>query len=402
MSVTRRHVLNFTAAAGAIAAAQGRILGAQQPTWPQQGPGPQEVRTPLPGTQWDPRMGTADAEKHFRYSTRRAKVSLIRGENRRKNIYEALLAIDEQIRPGLKAKKYVLIKPNGINPQRALVSTHQDAVHGILDYLAPRFKGPVLIAEGGNNTAKEAVSEFGWAQVMAEHKPMDIKFEVPNEDTRHEIFHGIDYDLHLIPIRLAARFLDPDAFLMCSAVMKTHNMIVATLSIKNVVLGAALSPPPGSNRPRNESDKRKFHVGIRQGNYNLFLGFQRMMANWGVGIIDGFEGMEGNGPASGTPVPHRIALASTDFLAVDRVGVECMGIDAGWPGYLNYSYQAGLGQYDLAKIDVVGAKIAEVQRKYRLHADVDRMLEWRGPMLDLPPNLGRRRHPLEEDLSQYA
>jgi hypothetical protein len=43
-----------------------------------------------------------------------------------------------------------------------------------------------------------------------------------------------------------------------------------------------------------------------------------------------------------------------------------------------------------------------VQRKYRLHADVDRMLEWRGPMQDLPPNLGRNRPPAEEDLSAYA
>jgi hypothetical protein len=79
-----------------------------------------------------------------------------------------------------------------------------------------------------------------------------------------------------------------------------------------------------------------------------------------------------------------------------------MGIDAGWPGYLNYCYQDGLGQWDLSKIEVVGAKIAEVQRKYGLHADVDRMLEWRGPMLDLPPNLGRNRPRQEEDLSAYA
>ncbi len=144
-------------------------------------------------------------------------------------------------------------------------------------------------------------------------------------------------------------------------------------------------------------------MGIRAGNYNMYLGAQKMMPNWGVGLVDGFEGMEGNGPVSGTPVPHRIALASTDFLAVDRVGLECMGIDAGWPGYLNYAYQGGLGQYDLAKIDVVGAKIADVKRKYRLHADVDRMLEWRGPMQDLPPNLGRNRRGLEEDLSaDYA
>ena len=388
MAVTRR---SFFARAGAIATAQGLAVKAQQK--PPVDPG---------ATPQDPRMGTADAARLFQYSDRRAKVSLIKGENRRKNIYEALVAIDEQIRPALKTRKYVLIKPNGLDPSRQLISTSADTVHGILDYLTPRFKGPVVVAECGGSPSKQAASEFGWSKIFAEHKPFDIKLEVPNEEGRYELLYGIDYDMHPIPIRLGARFLDPDAFLISAALMKTHNMVVATMSIKNVVLGAPLSPPPGQNRPWGESDKRKFHVGIRAGNYNMYLAVQRMIDNWGVGIVDGFEGMEGNGPVSGTPVPHRIALASTDFLAVDRVGLECMGIDASWPGYLNYAYQRGLGQYDLAKIDVVGAKIADVQRKYLLHADVRRMLEWRGPMRDLPPNLGYNRRPLEEDLSAYA
>jgi uncharacterized protein (DUF362 family) len=388
MAVTRR---SFFARAGAIATAQGLAVKAQQK--PPVDPG---------ATPQDPRMGTADAARLFQYSDRRAKVSLIKGENRRKNIYEALVAIDEQIRPALKTRKYVLIKPNGLDPSRQLISTSADTVHGILDYLAPRFKGPVVVAECGGSPSKQAASEFGWSKIFAEHKPFDIKLEVPNEEGRYELLYGIDYDMHPIPIRLGARFLDPDAFLISAALMKTHNMVVATMSIKNVVLGAPLSPPPGQNRPWGESDKRKFHVGIRAGNYNMYLAVQRMIDNWGVGIVDGFEGMEGNGPVSGTPVPHRIALASTDFLAVDRVGLECMGIDASWPGYLNYAYQRGLGQYDLAKIDVVGAKIADVQRKYLLHADVRRMLEWRGPMRNLPPNLGYNRRPLEEDLSAYA
>jgi uncharacterized protein (DUF362 family) len=388
MAVTRR---SFFARAGAIATAQGLALKAQQK--PPVDPG---------ATPQDPRMGTRDVAKLFQYSNRRAKVSLIKGSNRRKNIYEALVAIDDQIRPALKARKYVLIKPNGLDPSRQLISTSADTVHGILDYLAPRFKGPVVVAECGGSPSRQASSEFGWSKIFAGHRPLDIKLEVPNEDGRYELLYGMDYDMHLIPIRLGARFLDPDAFLISSALMKTHNMVVATMSIKNVVLGAPLSPPPGQNRAWGESDKRKFHVGIRAGNYNMYLAVQRMIHNWGVGIVDGFEGMEGNGPVSGTPVPHRIALASTDFLAVDRVGLECMGIDASWPGYLNYAYQAGLGQYDLAKIDVVGAKIAEVQRKYLLHADVDRMLEWRGPMLGLPPNLGYNRRRPEEDLSAYA
>jgi uncharacterized protein (DUF362 family) len=389
MSVSRR---SFFARAGAIATAQGLVMKAQQKPPVDRGATPQ-----------DPRMSTGNVEKLFKYSDHRSKVSLVKGENRRKNVFDALVAIDDQIRPGLKTKKYVLIKPNGLDPSRALISTQADTVHGIMDYLAPRFKGAVVVAECGGVASKTATSQYGWDKVFAEHKTFKMQLDVPNEEQgRYELLYGIDYDMHPIPIRMGARFVDPDAFVISSAVMKTHNMVVATMTIKNMVLGAALPPAPGQNRPWGESDKRKFHVGIRAGNFNMYLGAQMMMRNWGVGLVDGFEGMEGNGPVSGTPVPQRIALASTDFLAVDRVGLECMGIDASWPGYLNYAYQGGLGQFDLAKIDVVGAKIDDVKRKYRLHADVDRMLEWRGPMQDLPGNLGRNRRPHEEeDLSAY-
>ena len=391
MSVTRR---SFFARAGAIATAQGLALRAQQT--------PPEKRA-------DPRLGTADAAKYFQYFDRRSTVSLIKGENRRKNIYDALVAIDDQIRPALKAKKYVFLKPNGIqSAERLLGCTQPDAVRGILDYLAPRFKGPVVFGDTGDVPGKQAVSKFGWDKVFAEYKSMDLKFEIPNEEQNHwGLMHGIDYDMHVIPIRLGARFVDPDAFVISAAILKTHNFVVATMAVKNIVVAAALSPPPGTPPTPGQpawmnaaSEKRKFHVGVRAGNYNMYMATQRMLpTNWGIGVVDGHEGMEGNGPQSGTPVAHRIALASTDFLAVDRVGLECMGIDASWPGYLNYAYQTGLGQYDLTKIEVVGAKIADVQKKYRLHADVDRMLEWRGPMLDLPSNLGRNRRPLEEDLS---
>lgn len=41
-------------------------------------------------------------------------VALTHGADRRKNVYDALMAIDEQIGPKLKSKKSVLIKPNNV------------------------------------------------------------------------------------------------------------------------------------------------------------------------------------------------------------------------------------------------------------------------------------------------
>ncbi len=107
---------------------------------------------------------------------------------------------------------------------------------------------------------------------------------------------------------------------------------------------------------------------------------QTMLPYWGLAVIDGYEGMEGNGPASGTPVASKLAIASTDFIAADRVAVECMGVDPKLVGYLVYSGQMGLGNYDLAKIDLRGASLASVQKKYRLHSEVDQQLQWTGPL----------------------
>lgn len=319
-------------------------------------------------------------------SLSRSRVALAHGENRRKNISEALLSLDPQIQLALRRKKYVLIKPNNVSTEIQLASTHVDAISGILDYLAPRFRGPVMIAESSAGDTLVGYDHLGYKPLEKEWKSQRVSLLDLNREAKYQTHTLIDYDLHIVPVRLAARLFDPDAFVICCAVMKTHNAAVASLSVKNMVLGAPLHSIAGESY---WNDKRKYHAGIRQMHYNMLLTAEKLRPNWGLAIIDGFEGMEGNGPNSGTPVPSRVAIASTDYIAADRVALEVMGINANWPGYLVYCGKVGLGQYDLSKIDVAGAPIASVQKKYRLHMDIDRQLQWMGPMEDLPPKMGK-------------
>lgn len=316
----------------------------------------------------------------------RSIVSIVKGETRRKNVTDALVALDEQIRPELKRKKYAIIKVNNVSTVNPLAATNADAILGILDYLAPRFKLPIVIAESSAGDTMSGFENFKYTNVAAEHRDQKVSLLDLNTEAKYKMLPLIDFDLHIAPVRLAARLFDPDAFIFCSAILKTHNAAIATLSVKNMTLGAPLHQSPKETTKWN--DKRKYHVGIRQMHYNIVLTAQAMMPFWGVTVIDGFEGMEGNGPASGTPVPSRIAIASTDFIAADRVGVEAMGIDPSWPGYLNYCGQLGLGNYDLAKIDIRGEALASVKKTYRLHKDIERELQWMGPMNDLPPKMG--------------
>jgi hypothetical protein len=130
MSLSRRH---FVQLAGAGLLIQSQLLKGQQASTAAMPIKPEKAIVPN-GTPVQIPVG-------------RAKVALVHGEDRRKNVYEALLAIDDQVQAGLRHKKYVVIKPNNVSTTNQLAATHVDAISGVLDYLAPRFRGPVIIAE---------------------------------------------------------------------------------------------------------------------------------------------------------------------------------------------------------------------------------------------------------------
>lgn len=322
-----------------------------------------------------------------------SKVALVHGDDRRKNVHEALSKIDDQIKPGLARKKYVAIKVNFVSTSTQLAATHVDAVRGILDYLQPRFHGPIMVVESSAGDTLEGFKNFNYHPLVEERKAQKLSLVDLNREDKYHTVSMIDADLHISRAKLAARLLDPDTFVISSAMLKTHNSVVATLSVKNMVLGSALRSVPGES---NWSDKRKFHVGVRPMNLNMLIVAQKLRPQWGVAVIDGFEGMEGKGPSQGTPVNSHVAVASTDFVAADRVGLELMGINPDWVGYLNYCGQSGVGQFDLSKIEILGPPISSVQKKYQLHPDIERELKWMGPLpaneqdikvgqLELPP-----------------
>ena len=316
----------------------------------------------------------------------RPLVSLIKGEDRRKNVFDALMAIDRQIAPQLKKKKYVVIKPNNVSTTNQLAATHLDALRGTMDYLSERFHGPVVVAESSAGETMEGFEHFHYSRLVTEYPRARVSLIDLNTEGKYQLVPLLDSDLHLNDVRLAERLMDPEAFVISSAMLKTHNSVVATLSVKNMVLGAPLHHAPSDSN--QWSDKRKFHVGIRQMHYNMMLAAQRLQPTWGAALIDGYEGMEGNGPGSGDPVPSRVAIASADFVAADRVGIEAMGINPTWIGYLLYCWQTGIGQYDLNKIQVEGESIASVRQPYKLHKDIEHELQWMGPMTDVPRKIG--------------
>ena len=232
----------------------------------------------------------------------RAPVSLVKGDNRRKNVLDALVAVDREVRPAMARKKYVLIKVNNVNTDKQLAATHVDALRGILDYVAPRFKGPVVIAESSSGDTLVGFDHYKYAEVIPEYKRLNIKLVDLNREQKYEVFPIVDANIRPIPVRLATRLQDPDAFIISAAMLKTHDSVVATGSVKNMVMGSPIHNPP--TETKRWSDKGLMHAGTigkfnpHAMNYNLAIVAKHLRPSWGVAVVDGFEGMEGNGPVA--------------------------------------------------------------------------------------------------------
>ena len=142
--------------------------------------------------------------------------------------------------------------------------------------------------------------------------------------------------------------------------MKTHNYVFVTLSIKNVIMASPLND-------YKVNDKGLMHQAAPARNdllhYNMFHMGQEVFPD--LAVIDGFVGIEGNGPAWGSPIASHVALASRDAVAADITATRVMGFDPRIVNYLNAMAEAGMGQGDYAKIQLVGTPLEQCVTKYK-------------------------------------
>jgi uncharacterized protein (DUF362 family) len=203
-----------------------------------------------------------------------------------------------------------------------------------------------------------------------------------------DIIHVFDEkDFRPHAVRISHLMLDPGSFIVSVARMKTHDRVFATLSLKNIVFGAPIKDQgftfSASSKQGTTSDKPIMHgSGFRGINYNLYAMSRQLHPH--LSVIDGFEGMEGNGPNDGTPVDHRVCVAGLDWLAADRVGLELMGIEFANVGYMNFCSQTGLGIADLNKIQIIGESINYHKKSYKLSDNFKDQLIWKNPVSQKP------------------
>lgn len=309
-----------------------------------------------------------------------SRVALTTGEDRANLAFKGLSFFEKQIAKAI-GRKRVIIKPNNVAIDNQLAASHADNLEGILEFLKAIGKRDIVIAESAaNGPTLDGFSNYGYTRLAAKYgaKVMDLDQE------GFEILHCFDEtDFRPHPCRMSKVLLDPNNFIISAAKFKTHDRVVATLSLKNIVVGAPIKDPgfrwgPGA-KAGAKNDKPVTHGnGFRGINYNLYALAPRLHPH--LSVIDGYEGMEGEGPVGGTPVQHRVCVVSPDWLAADRVAVELMGIDFKNIGYLNFCAQTRMGETDLEKIEVLGPAVKDHIKPYQLARNLEKQLIWKEPV----------------------
>ena len=310
-----------------------------------------------------------------------SKVSLVTGSNRADMAFRALQPFSKEIAQAVGNKR-IIVKPNMVTSTIQLSAVHKDTIEGILEFYKSIHKlDNVIVAESvADGPTMIAYDNYGYIPVANKYK---VKLVDLDESTPKILYVMDELDLRPKPVRMSSMLMDRNNFVMSVARMKTHDRVVATLSLKNVALAAPIKDQGygwGANRRQGaRSDKAIVHGnGFRGINYNLFNIAYSIRPD--LAFIEGYDGMEGDGPNNGDPVDHRVCVAGFDWMSVDRVGVELMGIDPSTIGYLNFCSDAGMGQFDINKIDIVGEKLASHVRTYKLSRNIEKQLQWLTPL----------------------
>jgi len=309
--------------------------------------------------------------KKFNYNPN-PNVALVKGPDRKTNMYDALKLIEDDVKRSI-GDKQVVIKPNFtlVKKEEWLASTHVDNVHAVLEFLKPFYKKKVIIAEGAGDAEPIEIplENFGYNKLKEEY---NVEFYNLSNDNYSKV-NLLDHNIQPMPILTSNLLLDPNTYVISAAVMKTHNLAVVTLGLKNIVLAAPMNFGDGKNE-RGKLHTEPMIKDPRYFNYNMFLMSQYTYPD--LAIIDGFVGMEGKGPLFGDPIEVGVAIASTDCIAADSIGTEVMGHDFNNVGHLVHCANAKMGEGDITKINILGDKVATCKKNFRRTDDWEKIIQW--------------------------
>jgi len=261
--------------------------------------------------------------------------------------FALLGGLEQIIKPGNR----VLLKVNLLSPRppEQAVTTHPAVVGAMVRLVREAGAVPIVgdssggILAGQSPTAK-ALTVSGVRAAAATNGAEVINFD---GDRVMAVDNGTN---PLVPVlHLAQAALSADVIVTLPK-LKTHGATLFTGAVKNM-----FGTVPGGRK----AAYHRMAPGLAE--FAGLLADIYAAVKPGLAVMDGILAMEGNGPAHGQPRQAGLLLASRDGVALDAVAAAVIGLRPGAVATTRIAAERGLGQGDLAAIDIRGEQLAAVR-----------------------------------------
>jgi uncharacterized protein (DUF362 family) len=289
---------------------------------------------------------TACGRKNSIAITRTSPVSIRRAASYQTDLEAIVRSILAEHRVDAKGKRIVL-KPNLVEfDPKAPINTHPVFVAAVANAFHAAGAASVRVAEGPGHrrTTLDLADSAGY---FREYPSFEDTFTDLNLDDVQLVKPARPFSPRLASLYLPKTILGADLVVSLPK-MKTHHWVGVTLSMKNlfgIVPGAVYGWP-----------KNTLHwAGIPQSIATLQQVVPRQFC-----IVDGIEGMEGNGPILGTSKPAGVIVAGADPVEVDSTCCRIMRVDPTKVDYIRLATNAP------SQARQIGESIRSVQTRFVL------------------------------------
>lgn len=252
-------------------------------------------------------------------------------------------ALNEKMVPGARGLiKVNLLKKN--RPEDA-VTTHPAVVEAIVRYLQKAGCKVVLgDSPAGPFTRKSLEGIYkacGFTEV-AERSGCELNYDTSVVEVTN------DRAKMLKSMQIIKVVEDVD-FVISAAKLKTHGMMTFTGAVKNL-----FGVIPGLI-------KAEYHFKMNdEANFAQHLIDICEYVRPVFSVIDGIEGMEGNGPSGGDKRHVGLIMASTDPYALDVVASQIIGIKPERVPTVKVAAENGLGSTTVENFQIKGVRLSEI------------------------------------------
>jgi uncharacterized protein (DUF362 family) len=215
--------------------------------------------------------------------------------------------------------------------------------------------GRIIVAEGrsistakyrkGGNSTRQCFDAVGMMDAVT-RAGFDVVFLEEDEFVEVKLPEAQILKVAHVPRTI----LEADVFINLP-VMKIHSLTTVTLAIKNLHGIVSDYDKLYQHCYRDLALARKLTDLLR---------IRRIDLN----VMDALIGQEADHAADGRPVEMGLILASRDAVALDAVAGAVMGLDPGEVDTTRLAGEAGVGEDDLVKIEVLGESIESVRRPF--------------------------------------